>query len=665
MSRLLSCAIVSAMLMPASLLAQEITLVDATINHATSATIARALPQGFPADLTTPMDYAGGTLHHKITVSNTAGGMTGYQLCFVQDANRACSDYSALLFNSNVTDTATQALSAFTDIANLDLTMPLTGMEVVLLDMDGNAIADADATYLPVEARYEAILVAAGETFSGFPSDQPANVATPTFSPAAGTYTNSVSVSLSTTTADATIYYTTDGSAPDETSTEYTGSFTITETTTVRARAYAEGLTASSVASATYTIGQATSGLTGRYYNGRNFGSLQHTRVDPVIDFSWEGGENPAPDVNSTFSALWTGTVTPRYSEQFTFQTTSDDGVRLWVDGQLIIDNWQDQGPTSRTGNITLQADQQYEIWMEYYNGGGAGRIELVWSSATQPEEVIPETALNPNAPASPATASLLMSEDFERVAETSSEPIVLEVRRRGNLDSSVRIGLTYSGTAVLGEDFEGPNSVDIAAGALSARIELQPIIDGVVEGEENIVIALDEGQGYTIGSPNQHEITLLDFDINTYTIAGTINYDGFTSGKLYVEAFTDEMQEFEKRRITINDPGPFAILDVEEGDYNVVAFIDTNDNERLDPDEIWTMTENKVTIPPSATDITLTLTDNPVDPDAPANVSGEGSTCSSASSGPGGFLLLLFGLVYFLIFRRECAFLRALPRAR
>src|SRR5690606_5954983 len=62
MSRLLSCAMVSAMLMPASLLAQEITLVDATINHPTSATVARALPQGFPADLTTPMDYAGGTL---------------------------------------------------------------------------------------------------------------------------------------------------------------------------------------------------------------------------------------------------------------------------------------------------------------------------------------------------------------------------------------------------------------------------------------------------------------------------------------------------------------------------------------------------------------------------------------------------------------------------
>jgi len=652
MKRTLCSAALAVMLFPTIAAAQQITLVDATINHSTSATVYRALPGGLPTDLTAPMNYAGGTIHHRVTVTNTPGtATTSYQICLLQTdrmpANRACSDYSDLQFGANGAQTASQTLSTFTQVANLDLTQALLEMAVVVLDVDGNPVADSDPNHLPLQARYQAYLVAQGETFTGFPVDPPTNVATPTFSPSGGTFTNSVSVSLNTTTPDADIFYTTDGSDPDMTSTPYTGAISITTTTTLRARAYATGLTASAIASATYTIGQATEGLTGRYYNGRNFATLRHTRVDPVIDFSWDSGESPAPDTNATFSALWTGTVTPRYSEEFTFRTNSDDGVRLWINGQLIIDNWVDQGPTVRNGTITLQADREYEVWMEYYNGGGAGTIQLSWLSASQPEEIIPALALNPTAPQSPATVSLLMRDEFLTVAETTSEPIILEVRRRGNLDSAVGVSITYSGTATHNEDFEGPTSVNIPAGALSATIELRPIIDGIVEGEETIIVTLAPGNGYTIGEPSSHQITLLDFDINTFTIAGVVNYNGFTSGKLYVEAFTDEMQEFEKRRITIADPGPFAILDVEEGDYNIIAFIDTNDNERLDPDEIWTMVEGKVSIPPSVTNVTLTLEDEPVNPGTgPSTGGGSDGGCASVRASPSIMLLFLLGML-------------------
>src|SRR6266568_4518891 len=81
-------------------------------------------------------------------------------------------------------------------------------------------------------------------------------VATPTFSPGGGTYTGSVTVSISDAISGATIYYTTDGSTPTTSSAVYTGALTFTQTTTLKAMAAASGMTNSGVASATYTIQQ-------------------------------------------------------------------------------------------------------------------------------------------------------------------------------------------------------------------------------------------------------------------------------------------------------------------------------------------------------------------------------------------------------------------------
>ena len=78
--------------------------------------------------------------------------------------------------------------------------------------------------------------------------------ATPTFSPAGGTYTSAQSVALSDATSGAAIYYTTDGSTPTTTSTRYTAPISVTQTTTINAIAAASGLSNSAVATATYTI---------------------------------------------------------------------------------------------------------------------------------------------------------------------------------------------------------------------------------------------------------------------------------------------------------------------------------------------------------------------------------------------------------------------------
>jgi hypothetical protein len=88
--------------------------------------------------------------------------------------------------------------------------------------------------------------------------------------------------------------------------------------------------------------------------------------------------------------------VQPLFNENYTFYTTTDDGVRLWVNGQLIIDHWAAQSPTTWIGSITLQAHHLYSIEMDYFQAGGGAIAQLAWSSPSTAQVIIPQTQLYP-----------------------------------------------------------------------------------------------------------------------------------------------------------------------------------------------------------------------------------------------------------------------------
>lgn len=135
-------------------------------------------------------------------------------------------------------------------------------------------------------------------------------------------------------------------------------------------------------------------GLYGEYFDALEFGSPRLTRIDETINFAWGGG-SPHPSIGvDTFSVRWTGKVVPAYSETYTFSTLSDDGVRLYVGGQKLIDNWTDHGATENSGTITLQANRQYDLRLEFYENGGAALIRLSWSSPSQPTQIVPKERL-------------------------------------------------------------------------------------------------------------------------------------------------------------------------------------------------------------------------------------------------------------------------------
>lgn len=141
-----------------------------------------------------------------------------------------------------------------------------------------------------------------------------------------------------------------------------------------------------------------TGGLHGEYFGTRYMTDLKATRLDHQISFDWGDGK-PHPDVAAdNFSVCWTGLVTARYSEAYTFSVRTDDGVRLWVNNELLVDQWNDHGPTTYTGTTStaLVAGQSYPIRMDFYENGGGAVAWLGWESASQPHKAIYEMYLTP-----------------------------------------------------------------------------------------------------------------------------------------------------------------------------------------------------------------------------------------------------------------------------
>ena len=137
-------------------------------------------------------------------------------------------------------------------------------------------------------------------------------------------------------------------------------------------------------------------GLLGEYYLGNNFDRLMFTRPDRNIDYDWTGtGPDPRMPMQA-FSVRWLGQLIPPTSDTYTLMTDSDDGVRVYLDGHLIISDWNIHAAREDTANVTLNAGQRYNLKVEYFekNGESGEVVQLYWQSSTQPREYIPEQDL-------------------------------------------------------------------------------------------------------------------------------------------------------------------------------------------------------------------------------------------------------------------------------
>lgn len=124
------------------------------------------------------------------------------------------------------------------------------------------------------------------------------------------------------------------------------------------------------------------SGITGSYFNNRTLTEPSTgSRSDAPIDFNW-GAANPGVSgINvDNFSTRWSGYIRATQTGTYRFQTVSDDGVRLYINGTLVIDRWNDHSSTTdTTGDYNLVAGNTYSIRLEYYENAGDAVIRLQW----------------------------------------------------------------------------------------------------------------------------------------------------------------------------------------------------------------------------------------------------------------------------------------------
>lgn len=141
-------------------------------------------------------------------------------------------------------------------------------------------------------------------------------------------------------------------------------------------------------------VNEQGSGLTASLYNGTNFDTFVTKFVTPTINIP-SSSNSPAIGVNvNNWSARFEGKIRAKYTETYTFSATHDDGVKVWVNNTLIIDQWGTTG--THTGTIALTANQLYEIKVEFFNATAPSSVILQWSSTSQTNEIVPQDALYP-----------------------------------------------------------------------------------------------------------------------------------------------------------------------------------------------------------------------------------------------------------------------------
>src|SRR5260221_241975 len=164
------------------------------------------------------------------------------------------------------------------------------------------------------------------------------------------------------------------------------------------------------------TIQPFQSGLVGQYFddNQLNNFDIRNIRVDSTVN----NNAVPAEIQNKTaYSVRWTGYVLPTHSETYTFYVNTDKGARLWVDNQLIVDNWTNASQLESQVTISLNSGTKYAIRLDGYRSN----TSLSWSSGSQPKQVLPSASLiHANPPDTSNGIDLMEGLPFDQVLQNN-----------------------------------------------------------------------------------------------------------------------------------------------------------------------------------------------------------------------------------------------------
>ena len=160
-----------------------------------------------------------------------------------------------------------------------------------------------------------------------------------------------------------------------------------------------------------YGQARAGNGLKADYYDGREFDKLVVSRRDAVIDFDWHGARPVAGLKPEDFSVRWTGWLVPPTTGRYVLHISVEDGIRLWLNDQLLLDDWRGHALSYYQVEVDLKAGEPYALRVDYCQYSLATQARLAWL-----------------APPAPAPASVRRRRRQSPV-ESKPEPIVIPTR--------------------------------------------------------------------------------------------------------------------------------------------------------------------------------------------------------------------------------------------
>ena len=333
-------------------------------------------------------------------------------------------------------------------------------------------------------------------------------------------------------------------------------------------------------------------GLTAEYFGNKKLeGKPVLTRIDSTVYFNWED-DPPAPGIGKDgYSVRWSGTVTPPETRSYTFYTASDDGVRLFIDGKKVIDNWSDHGTSVDSVKVDLAAGKAYPVTVEYYENGGNAVMMLGWDlPQDKRNNTMIADAVNAARSAEVAivfagTSDSYESEGFDRIGG---------LRLPGNQDELIRavaeanpntIVVLNTGTPVITEKWlakvpvlleaffpgqEGGNAIaDILFGHSSPSAKLPfsfisgygqtpaykgymnasleaPYGEGIFVGyryleKNNLVPTFPFGFGLSYTTFSYSDIRVLTGENNTFSVSVKVKNTGSVAGSEIVQLYVSE----------------------------------------------------------------------------------------------------------------------------
>lgn len=191
-------------------------------------------------------------------------------------------------------------------------------------------------------------------------------------------------------------------------------------------------------------------GLRGEYFDNQTFsGKPKIVRIDPQINFTWAMGSPDTVIPRDNFSVRWTGKIIAPSTGTYRLGASTDDGVRLWVDGKLLIESWFDRGATLDLATIKFEAGREYDLRIDYYENTGWSYAGLVWQPVTDTDP-LRDAAVNAakGADVAVVAAGIIEGEGYDRShleLPGSQEQLIKAVAATG----TPTVVVLYNGSAV------------------------------------------------------------------------------------------------------------------------------------------------------------------------------------------------------------------------